>query len=126
MSRRWVPFVIAVVLVGATSPLLVSPLLAGDVEHAPDARPTTRYPLLSTPVVHVVPVVFSLVVTIVPQPAIGQTQVALRGPNGQLRRFPVEGGLDAIQYQQIVLRPGQSVTIQWVATKRRSLSLIHI
>jgi hypothetical protein len=43
--------------------------------------------------------------------------VDLRGPDGQIRRFPVEGGRAAIQTTQVVLRPGESVTIRWVAAK---------
>jgi hypothetical protein len=43
--------------------------------------------------------------------------VELVGPDGQKRRFSVEGGRDAIVYQQVVLHPGQSVTIHWMAAK---------
>jgi hypothetical protein len=63
------------------------------------------------------PVTISFAVT----PAQSTTQpvyVDLRGPDGQVRRFPVEGGREAIRYQQtVVLRPGSSLTIQWVAAK---------
>jgi hypothetical protein len=59
----------------------------------------------------------SVVVMLAPQAAMKPAQVALRGPDGQVRRFPVVGGRDAIQYRQVVLRPGQSLTIQWVAAK---------
>jgi hypothetical protein len=59
----------------------------------------------------------SFVVTAPTQPAKAPGSVTLRGPNGQVRRFSVEGGRNAIQYRQVVLRPGQSVTIQWVAQK---------
>jgi hypothetical protein len=41
--------------------------------------------------------------------------VTLRGPDGQVRRFPVEGGPASIHYTQVVVRPGQSVTIQVAA-----------
>ena len=37
--------------------------------------------------------------------------VDLRGPDGQIRRFRVEGGRAAIQSGQVVLRPGESLTI---------------
>ena len=43
--------------------------------------------------------------------------VELVGPDGQRRRFSVEGGRDAIVYRQVVLHPGQSVTIHWLASK---------
>jgi hypothetical protein len=35
----------------------------------------------------------------------------LRGPDGQTRRFPVEGGRASIRYTQVVVKPGQSVTL---------------
>jgi hypothetical protein len=45
-------------------------------------------------------------------------QVSLRGPDGQVRQFALEGGRAAIQYQpEFVLRPGESVTIQWLVGK---------
>ncbi len=50
-------------------------------------------------------------------PAEEPVYVGLRGPDGQVRRFRVEGGATAIQSPQVVLRPGQSVTIQWVAAR---------
>jgi hypothetical protein len=43
--------------------------------------------------------------------------VGIRGPDGELRRFPVEGGRAAIETYQVVLRPGASITIQWRAAK---------
>jgi hypothetical protein len=50
-----------------------------------------------------------------PRPAKGPLAVTLRGPDGQARRFPVEGGRSAIYYTDVVIRPGQSVTIRLVA-----------
>ena len=44
-------------------------------------------------------------------------EVDLRGPDGQVRRFPVEGGLTTIQYRSITLRAGEAVTIHWVPAK---------
>jgi hypothetical protein len=43
--------------------------------------------------------------------------VNLRSPDGQVRRFPVEGGLKAIEVTRVVIRPGQSVTIRWMAAR---------
>jgi hypothetical protein len=37
--------------------------------------------------------------------------VNLRGPDGQVRRFPVEGGRAAIRVREIIVRPGQTVTV---------------
>jgi hypothetical protein len=52
-----------------------------------------------------------------PQPTKAPLEVNLRGPDGQVRRFPVEGGYAAIRWTQVVIRPGQSVTIRWMAAR---------
>jgi hypothetical protein len=52
----------------------------------------------------------------VPQPA-RPYYVRLRGPDGKIRRFPVEGGPASIQYTQVVVRPGQSVTISYAPAR---------
>jgi hypothetical protein len=59
----------------------------------------------------------SVVVVAQAQPAPAPMYVAIRGPDGQVRRFPVEGGREAIQVRQVVLHPGESLTLQWVAAK---------
>jgi hypothetical protein len=59
----------------------------------------------------------SVRVSIPGQPAKAPVYVTLRGPDGTMRRFLVEGGREAIQSSQVVLRPGQSMTIRWVAAK---------
>jgi hypothetical protein len=51
------------------------------------------------------------------QPATESAYVNLRGPDGQVRRFPLEGGRAAIRPSQVIIYAGQSVTIQWVAAK---------
>jgi hypothetical protein len=51
------------------------------------------------------------------QPATESAYVNLRGPDGQVRRFPLEGGRAAIRSSQVIIYAGQSVTIQWVAAK---------
>ena len=51
------------------------------------------------------------------QPAKEPVYANLRGPDGQTRRFLVEGGRAAIRYTNVVVRPGQSVTIRWVPAK---------
>jgi hypothetical protein len=61
------------------------------------------------------PVSFAVTVTV--RPAKQPVYVNLRGPHGEVRRFLVEGGGAAIQYRQVVLSPGESVTIRWVAAK---------
>jgi hypothetical protein len=58
-----------------------------------------------------------VVVRVAPEPA--PVYVTVRGPDGELRRFPLEGGREAIQTRQIVVRPGESATLQIVAAGPR-------
>jgi hypothetical protein len=51
------------------------------------------------------------------QPARGPLYITLRGPDGELRQFPVEGGSAAIQPTTVVIRSGGSVTIRLVTAK---------
>jgi hypothetical protein len=37
--------------------------------------------------------------------------VDIRGPDGKMRRFPLEGGAAAIQRQEVVVRAGETATI---------------
>jgi hypothetical protein len=124
MSRRSASLVGGAVLVAATFVLTAPQVLAGASMRAGDAHNAIRPspPPQPAPVIQVVPVpaVVSVAVTVARQPTKGSIEVNLRGPDGQLRRFPVEGGREAIEYEQIVLRPGQSVTIRWVAAKPQS------
>jgi hypothetical protein len=122
MSSRSTSFVNEAMLVAATLLLMVPRVVAGDATHAPDARPSIRHPSAPAPVARMASPsgMASVVVTLVPQPTRGSVHVNLRGPDGQLRRFPLEGGREAIEYEQFVLRPGQSLTIRWVAAKRGS------
>jgi hypothetical protein len=120
MSRRGISFLKKVALVAAALMLMTSQLLAGDRVHSAN-RPnhSNTNPPAPVPVFRagVQPVTISFVVAS-PQSAAEPVYVDLRGPDGQVRRFPVEGGREAIQYQQtVVLRPGGSLTIQWVAAK---------
>jgi hypothetical protein len=57
----------------------------------------------------------SVVVTVPAQPTTEPVYVDIRGPDGQVRSYEVEGGREAIQYRQVVVRPGGSVTIRLVA-----------
>jgi hypothetical protein len=43
--------------------------------------------------------------------------ISLRGPDGQVRRFAVEGGAEAVSTRVVVLRPGESLTIRLTANK---------
>jgi hypothetical protein len=62
-------------------------------------------------------VVISVVVAAPTQPA-KELNVELLGPDGLVRRFPAEGGTAAIQYRNVVLRPGGMLTIHWVPSKQ--------
>jgi hypothetical protein len=63
------------------------------------------------------PVSVSVVVQTPAPPAKEPLEVDLVGPDGQVRRFPVEGGPAAIQYRRVVLRPGEAVTIHLAPAK---------
>jgi hypothetical protein len=96
---------------------LASPALAGDRVHAPPPPPP-HSKVTKTPVV--VPSRSVAVSIQVSRPAVASKDltVRLRGPDGQIRRFPVEGGWASIDVARaVVLRPGQSITIRWVAAK---------
>ena len=41
-----------------------------------------------------------------------------RGPNGEVRSFPVAGGPEAIQRREVIVRPGDSATINVTGTAR--------
>jgi hypothetical protein len=53
-----------------------------------------------------------------PAPEAAPVYVNIRGPEGELRRFPLEGGREALQSRVIVVRPGESATIQVVVGTR--------
>jgi hypothetical protein len=63
----------------------------------------------------------TLLVTVT-RPAPAQTTaplvVNLRGPDGVVRAFPLAGGPEAIQRQEVVVRPGESATINVTARAR--------
>jgi hypothetical protein len=98
--------------------LTVSQVRAGDKEHGATAR-RPYVPTVHTLVAHAAPqfASVSVLVTMPVRAAKESVYVDLRGPDGQVRRFPVEGGREAIRYQQVVLQPGQSLTIRWAAAK---------
>jgi hypothetical protein len=55
-----------------------------------------------------------------PRPELNPVYVAIRGPDGEVRRFPLEGGREELQSRVIVVRPGESATIHiQVATRDR-------
>jgi hypothetical protein len=110
LSVKWlVPLAVALLLAPA--------VWAGDRVHssprpAPRPQPTAA-PLARTASATLMSATVS--VPVPPEPA--ETLVDLRGPDGQVRRFPVEGGLATIQYRQVVLRPGETLVIRWTPSR---------
>jgi hypothetical protein len=98
--------------------LMVSQALAGDRVRTATQPPAQSQPA-TAPVARAVPMLttVSIVVTTAPQPATEPAYVDLRGPDGQVRRFPVEGGRATIQYRPTYLRPGDMLTIHWTPAK---------
>jgi len=118
MSRRDVPFVKGAALVVAAFLLAAPQVLAGDRAHAP-RQPTVRPQPAPAPVVRQAsaPVSISLTFAAPAQPATETAYINLRSPDGQLRRFAVEGGPEAVSSRVVVLRPGESLTIQLTVRK---------
>jgi hypothetical protein len=115
MSYSRIPFVKKVALVAAAFSLLSCDVLAG--EHVRAGSQPYRPEAAPAPVFRAVPYSTSVSVVVTPaQPKMESVVIGLRGPDGELRRFPLEGGRAAVQ-APIVLRPGQSVTIRWVAAR---------
>ena len=118
MSWRRVPFVKGAVLALAAFLLLGSSLLAGP--GVPGRIHTTSSPQPApATVARVTPsaMTIAIVVEPPPRPATEPLTVGLRGPDGQVRRFPVEGGREAIQVRSVTLRAGESVTIRWTPAR---------
>jgi len=112
------PIGTAAVLVAAVFLATPAAVEAGDRVHAA-SRPIIGAAPAPAPAIRVgPPLAFSLVVRlfepIAPEPA----SITLRGPDGSVRRFAVEGGHDAIDVPRVVLRPGDSLTLRWASAKR--------
>jgi hypothetical protein len=85
---------------------------------SPPARAVTpsAFPTVTAPAaVPVQPVQVAITVPAAPDTAFA----AIRGPDGQLRYFPVEGGRAGLHSRVIVVRPGESVTVQLPAPPSR-------
>jgi hypothetical protein len=118
MSWHRVSFPGQGVLFAAAFLLPAPPVLAGDVFHAakPPTAPSRPAPV---PVVRAAPRPVALVVML-PTPARAAPEtvyVDLRGPDGSVRRFPLEGARNVIQPPQLALRPGDSLTLHWRPAK---------
>jgi hypothetical protein len=105
-------------VLAATFLLLAPEVLAGDRVHAGN-RTAVPSRSAASPGVAAVPLLgtFAVTVATLPQPTKEAVFVDIRGADGQVRRFPVEGGRAAIQYREGFLRPGQMLTIRWTPTK---------
>src|SRR5262249_39358593 len=117
MSWRRVPFVKGAVLALAGFLLLGSSLLAGPgvpgrIYNNSSPQPAPAAVARAAPSA----VALHIVVGVHP-PAAGPLPRAPGGPDGQVRRFPVEGGREAIQVQSVTVRAGESVTIRWTPAK---------
>jgi hypothetical protein len=116
MSGQTVRFLRGPGLVAAVL-LIASPALAG--EHVRAGKQSVAPAQAPAPVVRVVPsVTISLVALPPAQAASEAASINLRGPDGQLRRFPVEGGAAELASRVIVLRPGQSLTILYLPERK--------
>jgi hypothetical protein len=128
MSWRSVYFGKEAVFLTAAFLLWASQVQAGDRAHPGDAyrgssrngassylpaKPATG----SVTFAAALPPTVSLVLTMPAQAEPEPLAVNLRGPSGQVRRFAVEGGSDAIQIRQVVLRAGESITFRLLAAK---------
>ena len=116
MSSRTAAFVAAALLAAL---LLTAPrALAG--EHVRAGRQaTTQTQPAPVQVVRAAPSPVTISLT-VPAPASASSEpayISLRGPDGQVRRFAVEGGAEAVSSRVVVLRPGESLTIRLTTNK---------
>jgi hypothetical protein len=93
--------------------LLFAPVaLAG--EHMRSSRPAVTAPAVRTVSQ---PVTVSVTVKPVEAPKPPKF-VNLRGPDGKVRRYPLEGDIIVLSPgAQVSVRPGRSLTIWWVAAK---------
>jgi hypothetical protein len=118
MSWRNVPFVKQAALTAAAFLFVAPQVRAGDKDHSPRPRLVYLQPA-PPPIARAMPqpAGYSAVVNMPVEPPSKPFYVDLRGPDGRVRRFPVEGGRSAIRYRQVVLHPGEKLTIHWVAAK---------
>jgi hypothetical protein len=117
MSGHALPLAKNALLLAAAFLITAPSVVAGDRVHA--GRPAILPQTASAAVAPAtsLPVIISVVTTLAPKPDKERDFVALRGPDGQVRRFPLEGGPDVIQVRRLVLRPGQTLTIQVARAK---------
>jgi hypothetical protein len=116
MSWRNAFRVKGIILTAAVLALAVPQLRAGDRVHTRSSAATSyQTPTVIVPAGRFAPFSVSVTVVAPAQPAQEPLSVDIRGTDGLVRRFPVEGGQGAIQTRQLVLRPGESVSVQIAA-----------
>jgi hypothetical protein len=94
-----------------------SPALAGGAYRYAPRSATAAAPAASTAAPSTTRPVTITILPAAPQPANEPLVVSIRGPEGEVRRFPVEGGRAAIETYQVIVRSGASITIRWLAAK---------
>jgi|SRR5579871_3501503 len=114
MSWRRVPILKGAVLLTLALSPMGSCAVAGEHVRAGD-QPTIRSQPAPVPPIHSMqlPRTVAVVVATPSQPPSPTMSVSVRGPDGQMRQFPVEGGTAAIHYRQVILHPGDMLTIRW-------------
>jgi hypothetical protein len=117
MRCRIVPVAQGVVLSAAALLLMAPQVLAGVVHTGSQStpRPTPAPAPAARPLPP--PVTISVAVTVPGAAAPQAAYLSLRGPDGQVRRFAVEGGAQALPSRVVILRPGESLTIPLAARK---------
>jgi hypothetical protein len=114
MSIKSARFLRTTVLAGLAFSLAAPQVRAGD-RVIGTTHPTIRY--VAAPIVHMLPPAETVSISLTPAVVKEPVYVQLRGPDGQVRSFPIEGGREAITYTSVVLHPGQSLTIHLAAAK---------
>jgi hypothetical protein len=97
---------------------MVSAVQAGSSYRAGKTTTPQPQPVPAPAKVQVAPP--TITIAVVAEPARPEKEplvINLRGPDGQVRRFAVEGGREAIHVRSVILRPGQSVTIRWTPAR---------
>lgn len=61
------------------------------------------------------PAATSVQVAVILPPEPAPVYISLRGPDGEVSRFPLEGGRRAVRPREIVVHPGETATIRFVA-----------
>jgi hypothetical protein len=117
MSCRTVVAVKAAVLSAAALLLMAPQGLAGVVHTGNQSKPQPAPVRAAASRPAVAPVTIAVSVAEAQESEKETASVNLRGPDGQLRRFAVEGGREALSSRIVVLRPGESVTVRLTVGK---------